>query len=333
MAKERIYYLDYLRCLACLMVVLMHSPVPEVGHSGILLSGMSFITAPCIGLFFMVSGALLLPTKGDGIDFVKKRFGKVAFPVIVWTIVYWVVEGFRSGWLSPMDYLVKSLSMPFSVQDHSVMWFMYVLVGLYLVAPIISPWLEKASKREIEFFLVLWGVTMCYPILDLSLEINPAVGTLTYLTGYVGYFVLGYYLHKWGEFNIKLILVLFSVPVVAAAICKVAGWNVDFYSMFWYLSIFTVMMCCGWFIIAKRFGGKFGKLNKLAVHFSNCSFGIYLVHIFVMRYFLWRVCEIGALGEWSLVVSFVGTLVISYGLVTLISRLPGSEYIIGYRKR
>lgn len=32
--KRRIYYLDFLRCLACLMVVLQHAPVPGGGLSG-----------------------------------------------------------------------------------------------------------------------------------------------------------------------------------------------------------------------------------------------------------------------------------------------------------
>ena len=69
MIKERIIYLDYLRCIACLMVILMHSPMPNLGTNSLILSAISYLSAPCIGLFFMVSGALLLPIAGTSHTF------------------------------------------------------------------------------------------------------------------------------------------------------------------------------------------------------------------------------------------------------------------------
>ena len=54
------------------MVILMHAPYPHSGLSGLAVVPISLFTAPCIGLFFMVSGALLLPAKENSIDFMKK---------------------------------------------------------------------------------------------------------------------------------------------------------------------------------------------------------------------------------------------------------------------
>ena len=59
--KQRDLSLDLLRIVACVMVVVMHSPIPSDNSAGIILSSLSYFTAPCIGLFFMVSGALILP--------------------------------------------------------------------------------------------------------------------------------------------------------------------------------------------------------------------------------------------------------------------------------
>lgn len=59
--KQRDLSLDLIRIMACVMVVLMHSPIPTENANGVLLSSLSYFTTPCIGLFFMVSGALLLP--------------------------------------------------------------------------------------------------------------------------------------------------------------------------------------------------------------------------------------------------------------------------------
>lgn len=71
-SKRREISLDVIRLIACLMIVLMHSPMPGCGSSGMVLSGISYLTAPGIGLFFMVSEALLL--KGNQYPF-KMRFG------------------------------------------------------------------------------------------------------------------------------------------------------------------------------------------------------------------------------------------------------------------
>lgn len=59
--KQRDFSLDLMRTLACVMVVLMHSPMQTDSANSLILSSLSYFTAPCIGLFFMVSGALILP--------------------------------------------------------------------------------------------------------------------------------------------------------------------------------------------------------------------------------------------------------------------------------
>ena len=55
--SNRIISLDVIRVLACLMVVLMHSPMPtqQSGLIGLMSSSVSYFTTQCIGLFFMVS--------------------------------------------------------------------------------------------------------------------------------------------------------------------------------------------------------------------------------------------------------------------------------------
>lgn len=338
--RNRVYYLDVIRCVACLMVVMMHAPLPG-GLSGFIVVPISLATAPCIGLFFMVSGALLLPSKENGFIFLKKRIGKVLAPVLFWTMVSIIVSGVTNGWPDASQIIRKFLSIPFSVQGHGVLWFMYVLVGLYLLAPIISPWLEKAGKREIELYLLLWLVSMCYPILKLFLKINDSpTGILYYFSGYVGYFVLGYYLRRTNCIHIsKIVKILFLImPFALLGLCKAVGYEVDFYSVFWYLSILIALMCYSLFCIAKENDVYFGKLSarthKYITQFSNLSFGIYLCHIFIMHNVLWNFIDISIMGGWvALLISFLGTLILSYIVSLLISYLPFGDYIIGYKRR
>lgn len=339
MSKKRIIYLDVIRILACCMIVLMHSPHPNAGNPGYLLVPLGFITAAGIGLFFMVSGALLLPVKTDTTSFLKKRFGKIMGPLIFWTLFYLgvdIITGERS--VSSLPYAL--MSMPFSVQGHGVLWFLYTLAGLYLLAPIISPFLEKASRRELSFYLILWAITLCFPVLKVFLTINTGeTGILYYFSGFIGYFLLGFYMHNYKpQIPIAILCLLFVVPFLLYAGYKllVNGSNLTDYYI--YLSIFVAMMCVAWYDIVQRFVTKFQIKwgNPLLLRtISDCCFGIYLIHIFIMRSVLWRIDALiynwGGIGQ--IVITWLLTLSISYALTYFISYLPFAEYIIGYKHK
>lgn len=334
--KERIYELDLIRALACLMIISMHSPLPEGGeNNGLFLSSLSYLSAPGIGLFFMVSGALLLPISEPIFVFITKRLTKIAIPTLFWTCFYLGLKSFYDG---HQITLREILSIPFSPQGNSIFWFIYVLTGIYLLSPILSRWLEKASKREMEFYLLLWTITLCYPYLKLFLKINETgTGILYYYSGYLGYFILGYYLRKYAlKINSLLMCALFAIALVVPVSLKVTQMKVDFYSMFWYLSLFVAIMSAGWFVLFMRKGNTPKvQLRALVTNFSKCSFGIYLVHIFIMRRILWHCTWIQSMESYILqtIVIIVLTTLFSWLVCYLISLLPIGQYLIGYKKK
>ena len=195
MNKERLYHADVVRIVACLMVVLMHSPMPDDNLIPIFTSGLTYLTKPCIGLFFTLSGYLLLPVKSapsDSFTWAWKRIKKFLCPLVIWSLIYLLVNGvLLSG-----DFTKSSI--PFSPQV-GVLWFMYVLIGLYFVAPVISPWLQQASKKTIQLYIALWGISLLFPYLSPFISIlDNAYGVLYYMSGFLGYFLLGYYIRYYG---------------------------------------------------------------------------------------------------------------------------------------
>lgn len=331
MSNQRDINLDIIRILACLMVVTMHAPMPNENAIGIFNAALSYYNAPCIGLFFMVSGALLLPITGDGIDFLKRRFTKIAGPTIFWSIFYIACRYFFDG---TSEGIAKSiLSIPFSPQGHGVMWFMYTLAGLYLIAPIISAWLERASKKEIEIYLSIWILTTCYPLLKLFLTTQTGeTSILYYLSGFAGYFLLGYYLKKYPKaISYTILLPAIIIAICTPIVCKILHFEVNMYDMFWYLSIFVVVMAIGWFCLINNKVQAYDGRNIPLV--SNLSFGIYLTHIFVMRYILWELDIIQNINSYIIqtiiviIATFIGSLILCYA----IARLPFAQYIIGYK--
>lgn len=307
----------------------MHSPMSSDNANGLFLNSVSYFTAPCIGLFFMVSGALLLPVKTDYVTFIKKRFSKIVVPTLVWSLIYIALAFDGDNGLS--DIVRKIASMPFSAQGNGVLWFMYTLAGLYLVAPILSPWLEKASKRELQIVLGIWCVTLCYPLLDFFVATNATTtGILYYFTGYAGYFVLGYYLRKYPDsVSLPVAGLISASGVVLLLALKYFRIEFDFYTLFWYESIFIVSLAVAIWKLVDRMQIK--HLPQALVTLSNLSFGIYLVHILVMRNFLWHqdfILNISNYQLQSIVVAFV-TFVLSWIACWLISLMPFSKWIVG----
>lgn len=334
--KARNCQLDLIRVVACLMVVMMHSPMPSENANGLFLGLLSYATAPCIGLFFMVSGALLLPVKEGTGPFLRRRLGKIVGPTLFWSLIY---IGYNHYLGADSSWWKELLSLPFSAQGHGVMWFMYTLTGLYLIAPVLSKWLQTCSKRELEFYLLLWAVTLCYPILRLFLSIQMGeTGILYYFTGYAGYFLLGHYLIKYPKsISWRFLLPAVFIALLAPVFCKWKQYEVDFYSMFWYLSIFVVIVCTAWFKGLVRYGERILKQEKIRAGItlvSNLSFGVYLMHIFVMRYIIWEWSWIQDIDNYIAqtlliaILTFLLSVLVSY----LLSWIPGAVYLIGYKQ-
>jgi surface polysaccharide O-acyltransferase-like enzyme len=337
MSKERILYLDVIRIFACVLIIMMHAPIPDTGLSSYVLSSDSLMTAPGVGLFIMVSGALLLPVKMETKVFLKKRLVKILIPALFWTLVYMSVFMIQRD-LNFSDLTRRLISIPFSAQFNGVLWFIYMLIGLYLLAPIISPWLEKASKKEIEMYLGIWAVTLCYPLIRNVVAVNESTkGILYYFGGYAGYFLLGYYLRRYTpSIPLGICCMLIILPVAVGAFCKLQGVDVDFFDVFYYLSILTVGAAVGWFVLLQRFTPVMitPKKSNIIVLVSNCCFGIYLSHIFVMRTLLWH-CEflrnMGGITQilTTTFLTFVGSLI----MTSLLSRLSFGDFLVGYKQR
>ena len=334
---KRILYLDIIRIVACLMIIAMHAPIPNTGLNSYILSTDSLMTATGIGLFIMVSGALILPVNLPTKQFLKKRFCKIAWPTLLWTLFYMLIYWYEIG-LENIELWRALLSIPFIPQFNGVLWFMYMLAGLYLLAPILSSWIKQSGRREIEFYLCLWGITLCYPLIRNFIGVNEGhTGILFYFGGYAGYFLLGYYLKNYME-NMKvwMIFIFLIIPLTIAAALKIQQIQVEFYDTLWYLSILVAMMAVAWFMLIKGITQQYeaeSLFHKGVVLVSNCCFGIYLVHIFIMHSIIWHWEPLHSMGVLQILIVTLLTFIGSFAVTWFISYLPWAEYIIGFRQK
>ena len=372
--KERIVFLDWLRVLACLMVILVHTTEPfYLGGEGTLITCeanavwstlIDSAIRSAVPLFVLTSSYLLFPVKGDTRAFLKRRFTRVGIPFLFWLLFYAFVPAIGSS-LSDYNFAenLKRLLLNFS-DAGGHLWFLYMFLGVYLIMPVLSTWVEKISKRGEEWFLALWLLATLLPYLRrIALEVYGLsevwgeaswneFGILYYFNGFIGYVMMGHYFKKYvPELNWKKTLSL-ALPLWIVGYAIVAGgfWYLmpkefpinesidlakDMETTWTYCSFGVVMTTVAYFLIARKFTADGWVYQHLIMPLSQLSYGIYLVHLFILGVVFGMVSNwFSALDPWistPLIIpcSALLTFILSALIIKLISYLPGHRYLIG----
>lgn len=326
--SNRIVWVDVLRFIAIFMVICIHcsdpfnvSPEarsnPEFNFWGSLYG--SFLR-PCVPLFVMITGLLLLPVNISMEKFYKKRLLRIAVPFLIWSVLYnlfpWVtgVLGLSPTIISDIfayaspnasqsfgDSMKNIAAIPFQFNVYTVpMWYLYMLIGLYLYLPFFSAWIEKATLAQKKIFIGIWILTLFLPYAYtffspelFGLSAWNTFGTFYYFAGFNGYLLLGYYLSKdVKEWNWNKTLAT-SIPLfLIGYIATYFGFKFmtgrpnctekEMELFFLYCSPNVAFMTIALFLLIRRVKISSPKLINIFAHITKCGLGIYLVHYFVV---------------------------------------------------
>lgn len=93
--SNREYWIDAVRSFACLCVITTHAPIPNGSNGQVFISPFNYYAMGGASvLFFMISGALILYKEKDTFPFLKKRVTRIAFPMIIWSIICLLISFF-----------------------------------------------------------------------------------------------------------------------------------------------------------------------------------------------------------------------------------------------
>mgnify|MGYP003291596370 FL=1 len=225
MEKERIVWIDWLRVAACFMVMVVHSTEPfYLGGEGSLIASRSdalwaaffdSIVRCCVPLFVIASSYLQFPLHYSAGEFLRRRAVRILVPFVLWSVFYAIY------WGEPVSNL-KDLVFNFNYAAGHL-WFVYMLIGLYLIMPILSAWAERVQKKELGIYIAIWLFTTLIPLLRDYLSAEPLAfaygptgiprqalyplwgeaswngyGTFYYMSGFIGYLFIGLWLRKFG---------------------------------------------------------------------------------------------------------------------------------------
>lgn len=351
--SERIIFTDFIRVIACFMVIMVHAceffyisgtntfhmqPGDEFWVSKI-----DSALRACVPLFVMVSGYLLLPLKDTPNIFYKKRMVRVFVPFAIWSVLY-----------ATLPYLWDTMSAT-EVKEHLVglctnfnmssghLWFVYMLIGLYLFMPILSPWLKTTTRRFEEGFLLIWFFTTFAHYIK---EYVPYIygestwsefSTFWYFSGHIGFLVLAHYIKTYLHWNtIRNLGVGFTIFVVGYVITfsvfdykSTIAQSAGELELSWRFTSFNVaLMACGIFLMLRSIKSCNKKFLAGVQDISKLSYGMYLAHIFVLG-LMHKLISPFFSTPITIVLVSISTFACSYILIKALSYLPKSKYLVG----
>ena len=323
--SHRLPWVDVLRIVGCLCVLITH--VEYAGGQGgrKLMALIDFYGIAGFMPFFMVSGMFAFSSPRPLGAFLRAKVRRIVVPTVVWSIIYLLANVF-AGRLDWVGFGQRVAMIPLEPQVPQF-WYLYVLLGIYLLTPVLSHWLAQASRRQVEFFLCVWLVTLFLPFLPLG-ELTNITHPLFYFQGYLGVVLLGYYFHRYIAVTRfrwwfwLLALVLLTVPLWA----RFTGIS---WSVFCnYLSVNMVGLSCVLFLFVRWVRWPSFSHRVLNV-LGQASYGIYLMHMVIIRFVVLPVVEPLHLNYWvGIPIALVLVSVICFGLVWLLSHLK-CAWILG----
>lgn len=356
--NKKIFRVDFIRVMAAFFVVLLHTSGLYLGlwkkvkfNVWMTQNLYDSFTRMAVPLFVMLSGALLLNKEETYSDFFKKRISKIIIPFITWIGVYLC---WRIFYLNE-DLGIKRISkcvVQGPVYYH--LWYLYMLIGLYLITPIIWKITKNSNKTDLRYIMGLWIIfTSIIPtatyIARIRFNIDVSVGiTVPMMTGYIGYYIMGYYLNRIE--HTKSVIIFSWVGLIGSWMTISFGtwyftdyskaFNDVFYS--YYSPTVALESICGFTLLSyygDRLDGKISdKAKGIFSKLGNASFGVYLVHPLILDLFLkddlWfptRLFTTNPISSIMLVTLQVTA--ISFFIALILLKLPLLRYTVGGSKK
>ena len=350
--QGRIFYLDFIRVLAIFLVIFIHvSAIDTTLHIGStqwhitkLLNYFAHISVP---LFFMISGTLLLNSKKTAsLAYTwKNRIPHVVIPFVAWSILSTLFIALYSHSFS-LPAVLKMYAVFLYQPVSPTLWFMYPLIGLYVLSPILRTFVENASQKMLWYVVGIWIITnSLMPSLsyllpkDIShaLDFYPAA-TFYLMGGFVGYFLLGYLISTIDISKIKawfLIIVLLLFNYLGNGFANHYPKSMDMWNQYYVTSISIVIMAICGYILLQKWGmaTKSTGVKKAFSFLSPLVFGIYLVHnIFILYIEPWFM---SSLPYGGLLATFTRYLAVALGsllVIWILYLIPGVNYVLTGKK-
>jgi len=294
--QKRIVYLDWLRIFSIFSVIILHVAAQNwyrTDVNGFEWQTFNFydsIVRWAVPVFVMISGCLFLNRDIEIKEIYHKYVRRLVIAFFVWSIFYACFDSKN---------ILTFVANVFRGKYH--MWFIPMIIGLYMALPIVKLIVQKPNIMKyflsLSFIFVFLLPTISKLIHDFggrdAIIIMDALNKslqsmkLQIVFGCTGYFILGYYLNSI-EISRKNRIIIYILGLIgfistvllqAFVALKIQNRHSNYYDIF----TINILLCCISLFVCFKYTEFFKKPSWIIEKLSCYSFGVYLVHVFILE--------------------------------------------------
>lgn len=283
-----------------------------------------------VPVFVMISGALFLdPAREQTIrKLYSKNILRIVWILLFWGLVYALLYNPPQD-LTLQDFLVFLKAW---ILGHNHMWFLYMIIGLYMITPLLR---RITSSDILTRYALLLGLVFAIVIpfvtsfghLSILSNLQKQL-MISFPVGYVFYFVLGYWLTTL-KFDKKMVVVFALIGIAGIALSTaLTAWatlSLGEPTEIYYrnVSLPVCMASVGIFIVGLQIKVKGDRAKSTIRTISGASLGVYMVHIIVLeRLSFFGINSMMFSPILAVPVTALIATVISFAISVLIAKIP-----------
>lgn len=295
MIPERITFIEVGRILSIFLVVLLHGCLGSYylfasqhdinWYAALFYYTFSRISVP---IFVMISGmSTIWLKKKYGKDVTIRdalfRIKKIIIPIIIWSIIYLALLNQLS--------ISSILNILWSPQGLVHLWFLYMLIGLYLLSPFVFLLFDFNKFDLIKYILIVWFVFSSLNVYFqalFSINLGEWFGLFTnYQSGFLGYYILGAYIMMnpapslYKSLSLTVLGFILSYALVVWDNHGASVFNDRFLN---FLAPNVVLMSFGAISVLRSLDFSWFK-HSYMVYISPLVIGVYLTHEMILKFF------------------------------------------------
>lgn len=359
----RIRYLSYIRAVACIAIVILHTvdaalmlygdQLPQAEQTAA--KSVVYCMMFAVPAFVMVTGALLL--KKERNVTLKVVFGKyilrVLLALFVFSEIFSLFDTLMNKDGAGAGFLLRGLWNTVTGRGWAHLWYLYLLIGLYLFLVFYRAVAHHVSDREYRYLLIVYAVFLSVlPILQIW---RIPFGFYIHVSTIYPFFLFAGYALAEGKLKISswlsVLLILAGLAgLVLSTFASVRNERILNGNLLDYSSVFVLLLSVGFFALMKNCLDKEkiiskkpdlrttvyelkkpNALGRILLELDRCSFGIYLIHMLFVRLILryWMVDPFAIRPSAAVFAGLIiGIVLISYGITFLLKLIPGVKKIV-----
>ncbi len=308
MADKRLVHYDLVRVIAMFAVIVVHtsgtfyralSPITSIDWQISNIYSTSGKFTICI--FMMVSGMLFLnPKKSITIKAMyRKNILRIVTAFIFWSLAYALFGLYVKSQMNGFSTALLHGFFIDIVNGNYHMWFCYMIIGIYIVVPFIR--LISSDENLMKYFLVLSIIFVStIPVLQLLPDLISTPITiivtqlrLNFVLGWVGIFVLGYYL-SYCTISRKAEVIIYILGILSLIVTIILNgllsirYNQSYEGLYELTNINILLTAIAVFVYFRLHVSKVEfseSFSKFILLLSECTFGVYFIHVFLIIIF------------------------------------------------